>query len=153
MADYQVRIVWTREPDAADTARYSRVHEWRFDGGAIVPASPSPHIVKPPYSDPSHVDPEEAFVASLSSCHMLFFLHLAQEAGFAVDAYDDTAVGRMGKIENGERAMTLVRLRPKVLYVGDAPPHDAEAALHEAAHRKCFIANSVKTTIEIRPKR
>ena len=153
MADYEARIVWTREADAGEGGRYSRVHEWRFDGGAVVPASPSPHIVKPPYSDPAHVDPEEAFVASLSSCHMLFFLHLAQQAGFAVQSYDDTAVGRMGEIENGEQAMTLVRLRPKVIYVGDAPPRDAEAALHKAAHHKCFIANSVKTTIEVKPRR
>lgn len=149
MASYDAHVVWTRDPGVGSSARYKRIHEWRFDGGAVIPASPSPHIVPEPYADPALVDPEEAFVAALSSCHMLFFLHLAQEAGFPVASYEDRAVGTMAAIETGEQAMTHVRLTPVVTYVGDAPGAEAEAELHDAAHRKCFIANSVKTQIEI----
>jgi len=149
MASYDAHVTWTRDPDVGVSPRYKRAHEWRFDGGAVIPASPSPHIVPEPYSNPELVDPEEAFVASLSSCHMLFFLHLAQEAGFPVASYEDRAVGTMAAIESGEQAMTHVRLSPVVTYVGDAPDAEVEAELHDAAHRKCFIANSVKTQIEI----
>ncbi len=149
MATYDAHVVWTRDPDVGTSPRYGRAHEWRFDGGAVIPASPSPHIVPEPYADPALVDPEEAFVASLSSCHMLFFLHLAQEAGFPVASYEDRAVGTMAAIETGEQAMTHVRLSPVVRYVTDAPDAEGEADLHAAAHRKCFIANSVKTQIEI----
>ena len=146
MAQYDAHVTWTRDPDVGASPRYMRAHEWRFDGGAVIPASPSPQIVPEPYADPALVDPEEAFVAALSSCHMLFFLHLAQEAGFPVASYADRAVAA---IETGEQAMTHVRLSPVVAYVGDAPDAEAEAELHDAAHRKCFIANSVKTQIEI----
>lgn len=149
MARYDAHVTWTRDPEVGTSPRYKRAHEWRFDGGAVIPASPSPQIVPEPYADPALVDPEEAFVASLSSCHMLFFLHLAQEAGFPVASYEDRAVGTMAAIESGEQAMTHVRLSPVVTYVGDAPDAEAEAELHAAAHRKCFIANSVKTQIEI----
>ncbi len=149
MATYDAHVVWTRDPDVGPSPRYTREHEWRFDGGATIPASPSPHIVPEPYSNPALVDPEEAFVASLSSCHMLFFLHLAQEAGYPVASYADRAVGTMAAIENGEQAMTHARLSPTVTYVEEAPSAEAEAELHAAAHHKCFIANSVKTQIEI----
>lgn len=149
MAKHEAHISWTRDTTAGSGKRYSRVHEWRFDGGAVIPASPSPHIVPEPYSNPAHVDPEEAFVAALSSCHMLFFLQLAQEAGFPVASYDDTAVGTMAEIENGESAVTNVRLNPVVAYVDAIPSSETENRLHAAAHHKCFIANSVRTEIEI----
>lgn len=149
MAKHEAHISWTRDAAAGSGKRYSRAHEWRFDGGAVIPASPSPHIVPEPYSNPAHVDPEEAFVAALSSCHMLFFLQLAQEAGFPVASYEDTAVGTMAEIENGESAITHVRLNPVVSYVDATPPSETESTLHDAAHHKCFIANSVKTEIEI----
>jgi len=149
MASYDAHVTWTRDPDVGPSPRYTREHEWRFDGGAVIPASPSPHIVPEAYSNPALVDPEEAFVASLSSCHMLFFLHVAQEAGFPVASYADRAVGTMAAIENGEQAMTHVRLSPAVTYVAEAPAAEVEAELHDAAHHKCFIANSVKTQIEI----
>ena len=149
MSEYYATVAWQRNGQTFSDNQYSRAHTWVFDGGLEVPASPSPHVVPPPQSVEANVDPDEAFVASLSSCHMLFFLHLAQEAGFPVASYEDRAVGTMAAIETGEQAMTHVRLSPVVTYVGDAPGAEAEAELHDAAHHKCFIANSVKTQIEI----
>ena len=132
--------------------RYSRAHRWTFDGGATVPASSSPHVVPIPMSDPLGVDPEEAFVAALSSCHMLFFLSFAAKRGFVVDQYLDEAVGTMGKDETGRLAMTRVILRPRVAFVGDHHPDDAELrSLHDEAHHACFLANSVRTHIVVEP--
>ena len=102
MSENEAHIAWIRDAAAGAGPRYSRAHQWRFDGGAVVPASPSPHVVREPYSNAAHVDPEEAFVAALSSCHMLFFLQLAQDAGFPVASYEDKAVGTMAEIESGE---------------------------------------------------
>src|SRR6476619_8477108 len=127
MSTYTATIRWSRtgEGDFAK-GQYSRAHEWSFDGGLTVPASPSPHIVPAPWNDPAGVDPEEAFVASLSSCHMLFFLDVARRAGFAVDDYLDEAEGELGKLADGRIAMTRVTLRPRVTWAGDPPD---EAAL------------------------
>jgi organic hydroperoxide reductase OsmC/OhrA len=123
-----------------------------FDGGITVPASSSPHAVPIPYSDPNAVDPEEAFVASLSSCHMLWFLSIAAKRRFCVDSYIDDAVGTMAKNAAGKLAMTQVKLRPRVTFVGDRRPSQAEfEAMHHEAHRECFIANSVTTAIECEP--
>ena len=148
----------THGPHAAGAAaaflrrRYSRRHEWRFDGGAVVPASSSPHVVPLPMSDASAVDPEEAFVAALSSCHMLWFLDVASRAGWAVASYADEAVGVMAPDAQGRLVVSVVTLRPHVVFDGGRQP-DAAAlqALHHRAHESCFLANSVKTEIRCEP--
>src|SRR3954470_18333594 len=148
MSTYTATIRWSRTGDG-DFARgqYSRVHEWAFDGGHVMKASASPHVVPAPWSDSEGVDPEEAFVASLSSCHMLFFLDFARRAGFVVDDYVDEAEGELGKLGDGKMAMTRVTLRPHVTWGGDAPDEAALADLHHKAHEACFIANSVTTEV------
>ena len=132
--------------------RYSRAHTWRFDGGAVVPASSSPHVVPLPMSDASAVDPEEAFVASLASCHMLWFLDLASRAGYAIASYEDAADGRMGRNATGKLVVDLVTLRPRVRVTGARVPDAATlAALHHQAHEECFLANSVRCEIRCEP--
>lgn len=147
MASYSATIAWQRNGAAFTDSKYSRAHEWRFDGGAVVRGSSSPHVVRPPFSDPSAVDPEEAFVASLSSCHMLWFLSLAARRGFVVERYEDQAVGVMAKNEVGKEAMTVVTLRPKVTFAGREPGRAELDSLHHQAHQECFIASSVKTEV------
>jgi organic hydroperoxide reductase OsmC/OhrA len=152
MADYQVTVQWERNHQRFTDNRYSRGHTWIFDGGVEIPASSSPHVVPLPYSNASAVDPEEAFVASLSSCHMLWFLSIAARRGFLVDSYVDDAVGTMGKDQSGRLAMTRVTLRPRVVFSGDRLPTQAEIdAMHDEAHEKCYIANSVKTEVRCEP--
>ncbi|NUZ06487.1 OsmC family protein [Piscinibacter koreensis] len=152
MASYGAEIEWQRDEQVFDLRRYSRRHVMRFDGGAEVAGSSSPHVVPVPLSDPAAVDPEELFVASLASCHMLFFLSFAAEAGWRVDRYLDRAVGVMGAGADGRQAMTRVTLRPEVTFGGDRMP-DAGAidALHHRAHEACFIANSVKAVVACEP--
>ncbi len=151
MSLYGAMVEWHRADGAAFTnGRYSRGHLWRFDGGAEVSASSSPHSVKLPYSVEENVDPEEAFVAALASCHMLFFLSLAAKHGFVVDTYRDDAEGTLATDADGRIAMTRVVLSPRVAYAGDRPDRAAEAGLHHEAHELCFIANSVKTVVELR---
>ena len=151
MANYTATIHWQRGADEpfADN-KYSRGHQWSFDGGATFRASSSPHVV-PRYSDPAGVDPEEAFVAALSSCHMLTFLYLAANAGFVADSYSDTAEGRMAKTAAGRVWVAEVVLRPAVRWSAPAPDTAAISALHHAAHDECFIANSVKTEVRCEP--
>ncbi|HXD04600.1 MAG TPA: OsmC family protein [Burkholderiaceae bacterium] len=152
MSKYRVEVVWTRGDQPFLDLRYSRRHMLRFDGGAQVPGSSSPSVVREPFSDPAAVDPEEAFVASLSSCHMLWFLSLAAEQGFRVDRYLDEAEGVMGRNEHSRMAMTLVTLRPRVDFSGASQPtHEQLMALHHKAHEECFIANSVKTEVRCEP--
>ena len=153
MSEYQAEIVWTRSPDEDFLAnRYSRRHDLRFDGGAVVSGSSSPHSVPLPMSDASAVDPEEAFVASLSSCHMLWFLAIAAKRRFCVDRYVDAAVGVMEKNAQGKVAMTRVTLRPEVTFSGDRRPTRADIEhLHHTAHDECYIANSVKTEVLCEP--
>lgn len=152
MAHHTTTVIWQRDSQAFVDHRYSRRHAWHFDGGAVVPASSSPHVVPLPYSDPAGVDPEEAFVASLSSCHMLWFLDLAAKAGWVVDSYRDEAIGVMARNAEGRMAMTRVTLRPAVRFAGDhAPTVDALLALHHRAHESCFIASSVKTEVRCEP--
>lgn len=139
-------VVWQNEGDFA-AGGYSRAHAWHFDGGAVVAASSSPAVVPLPLSDAAAVDPEEAFIAALSSCHVLWFLDLAPRAGFVADTYTDAATGRMG-MRDGRLCITEVVLRPKVVW-SVAPDAAAEARLHHAAHDACFIANSVTTEIHI----
>lgn len=150
MSTYTAIIRWTRDP-STDFAKgqYSRAHEWAFDGGLTVPASASPHIVPAPWNNPAGVDPEEAFVASLSSCHMLFFVDLARRAGFVVDSYVDEAEGVLEKRADGKTAMTSVTLRPKVIWGGDPPDAAQLADLHHKAHAFCFIANSVTSEVTV----
>ena len=148
MSDHLATIAWQR--DAADFLddRYSRAHRWSFDGGIEIAASSSPHVVPLPMSESAAVDPEEAFVASLSSCHMLWFLALARKQGFVIDSYRDEAIGTMGKNASGKLAMTRVTLRPAAVFAGARHPDLAQLDdLHEAAHAQCFIARSVLTEV------
>lgn len=148
---YEATVLWQRPADAAFTdGRYSRAHAWRFDGGAEVPASSSPQVVPLPFSSAAAVDPEEAYVASLASCHMLFFLSIAARKRFVVDRYSDTAEGVMEKGADGKIAVTRVVLNPRVTYAGPGPDRATEEEIHHAAHAQCFLANSVKTEIETR---
>jgi organic hydroperoxide reductase OsmC/OhrA len=151
MSEHKATISWKRNSPDFIKGKYSREHSWMFDGGLTIPASPSPSVVPAPYSNPAHVDPEEAYVASISSCHMLTFLHLASKQGFQVDGYEDEAVGLMSKNEKGAAWVSSVTLNPKITYSGEKLPAPAdEVHLHHLAHEQCFIANSVKTTITVR---
>jgi organic hydroperoxide reductase OsmC/OhrA len=150
MSVHTAEIAWHRHGARFTDNRYSRLHQWTFDGGAVVPASSSPQVVKVPLSDPAGVDPEEAYVAALASCHMLWFLSLAARDGYVVDAYVDLAEGTMGHNAEGRAAVTVVTLKPQVGFSGGKLPDDGELArLHHEAHASCFLANSVKTRIEV----
>lgn len=141
-------MVWQRNGEPFTDNKYSRGHRWLFDGGLEVQASSSPHVVPLPYSVAENVDPEEAFVASLSSCHMLFFLAIAAKRGFVVDDYRDEAVGIMEKNADGKMAMTRVTLRPNVSFSGERQPSREQLEkIHHQSHEQCFIANSVKTEV------
>jgi organic hydroperoxide reductase OsmC/OhrA len=153
MSEHSATISWRRGADPFVGQRYSRGHEWRFDGGIRVAASASPAVVSAPWSVPAAVDPEEAFVAAIASCHMLWFLSLAADRGWLVDSYDDEAVGLMGR--NAERRLAVIRvtLRPLVVCGGQRQPTPDEVNdLHHAAHEACFIANSVRTEILCEPR-
>lgn len=150
MSHHTAVISWRRGSPDFLKGRYSREHTWTFDGGVVVPASPSPSVVPEPYSNPANVDPEEAFVAAISSCHMLGYLFLASRRGFQVDSYQDEAVGEMTKNERGVAWVSDVRLRPRITYSGDTLPAPAdEDELHHLAHEQCFIANSVRTRVTV----
>jgi len=153
MAQHVATVAWRRGDAAFSDNRYSRAHLWRFDGGAEVRASASPHVVPVPLSDPAGVDPEEAFVASLSSCHMLWFLSIAAKRGLVVDSYVDEAVGLMARNAEGRLAMTRVTLRPVVKFTGPRPPAPGEVRqLHDLAHHECYIASSVRTEVVCEPR-
>lgn len=152
MAEYKTVITWNRDGAPFIDNRYSRGHLWLFDGGVEVPASSSPHVVPLPLSVAAAVDPEEAFVASLSSCHMLWFLSIAAKRGFVVESYRDEAVGVMGKDGSGKLAMTRVTLHPEVHFSGDNwPSEQGLVTMHDDAHEQCFIARSVKTVLRCEP--
>jgi organic hydroperoxide reductase OsmC/OhrA len=145
-------IRWHAGADDSLSKHYSRAHTWTFDGGAVVSASSSPHVVPLPMSDATAVDPEEAFVASLSSCHMLWFLDIASRAGYAVETYEDAAEGHMGRNAAGKLVVDVVTLRPRTRFAGArVPDADALAALHHEAHGECFLANSVRCEIRCEP--
>ena len=154
MHTYQAQVLWQRQPAEPFTDnRYSRRHLLRFDGGAEVAGSASPLVVPLPLSDASAVDPEEAFVSALASCHMLWFLNLAALQGFCVDRYDDTADGVMARDAQRRMGMTVVTLRPQVSFSGAKLPNaDQVLALHHQAHEACYIANSVKTDVRCEPR-
>jgi organic hydroperoxide reductase OsmC/OhrA len=152
MADYRATIRWTYSGTDFAKGRYSREHTWSFDGGLTVPASPAPSSVPVPYSNPANVDPEEAFVAAISSCHMLTFVWVASRAGFFVESYEDQAVGTMIKNERGVPWVNQVTLDPCIAWGGPRLPTASEIAqLHHQAHEGCYIANSVKTEIVVKP--
>ena len=151
MADHRAIIRWRNQGGDFRRGSYSRAHTWTFDGGLTVPASPSPSVVRVPYSEPANVDPEEAFVAAIASCHMMTFLYLAAKAGFVVAEYEDEAVGRMTKNERGVAWVSSTMLSPRITYTGAAPTPDEEDALHERSHEACFISQSVKTDIQVVP--
>jgi organic hydroperoxide reductase OsmC/OhrA len=152
MAEYTVGVQWQRKDEVFTDNRYSRGHVWQFDGGVQVPASSSPHVVPLPFSVAEAVDPEEAFVAALSSCHLLWFLSIAAKRGFVVESYRDEALGLMAKRPNGKLAMTRVTLRPSVAFAGDNRPSPTEFdQMHHESHEQCFIANSVITEVVCQP--
>lgn len=150
MNEHVASVRWNRGTDAFTEGRYHRVHRWLFDGGTTVAASASPRLVPAPWSDETAIDPEEAYVAALSSCHMLWFLALAAGRRFIVDAYEDDPIGRMSEVEPLRYAVTELVLRPRVRFdPAHAPTPEQFDALHHAAHERCFLANSVRTQIRI----
>jgi organic hydroperoxide reductase OsmC/OhrA len=153
MSQYSAVIRWTRDAsEPFSDNKYSRRHTWTFDGGVVVPASSSPQVVRVPMSATDAVDPEEAFVASLSSCHMLWFLNLAALAGFVVESYEDDARGTMGRNANGRLAMLEVALHPVVTFAASAcPTPEAFDALHHRAHDECYLAASVLSEVTCVP--
>ena len=149
---YTSKILWERNGANFSDNRYSRKHVWRFDGGIEVPASSSPQVVRVPLSDAAAVDPEEAFVASIASCHMLWLLDIAARAGFIIDTYVDDAVGILAKNSAGKLAMTTVTLKPNVIFSGDKlPSREDIERMHHKAHDECFIATSVKSEVRCEP--
>jgi len=149
---HPVTVDWSLKEGEADflAGRYDRAHGLAFEGGLSIPGSPSPAVVAAPYSHAGALDPEAAFTAALSACHMLWFLDLARQAGFVVAAYRDEAVGTLGRIGPGRQAMTKVVLRPQISWGGARTPSLEEiTALHHRAHEMCFIANSVTTMVTV----
>lgn len=152
MVTHTAEVLWSRSEQPFIDNRYSRKHLLRFDGGIEVPGSSSPHLVPLPYSAPDAVDPEEAFIGALASCHMLWFLSLAAERGFVVDAYHDRAEGVMAQNQEGHLMISVVTLCPEVKFSGEKQPDPDELSnLHHRAHARCFIANSVKTEVRCTP--
>jgi len=147
VSEHRASLEWRASGDFRGN-RYSRAHSLRFDGGAIVPGSSSPAVVPEPMSDPAGVDPEELLVASVASCHMLWFLDLARRAGHEVASYADEAVGTMGRID-GRTAVARIVLRPQIAFAGEAPDPEALTRLHHDAHTRCFIASSLKTEVVV----
>jgi organic hydroperoxide reductase OsmC/OhrA len=150
MSEYKVTIKWQQTSPDFLKGTYSWEHTWTFDGGATIPVSAAPSVVPVPYSSPVHVDPEEAFIAAISSCHLLTFLCLASKTGFQIDSYEDEAVGKVTKNEKGVPWVSLVTLNPKIVYSSEKSPTPAdEERLHHLAHGQCYIANSVKIEVAV----
>jgi organic hydroperoxide reductase OsmC/OhrA len=147
---YTANVIWNRDNQNFIDNKYSRAHKWEFDGGVSIPASSSPHIVPLPYSVEANVDPEEAFVASLSSCHMLFFLGIAAKKRLLIDSYIDHAKGILEEDGNGNLAMTKVILNPTIIYSGRQPTNEIIQKIHHLSHQQCFLANSVKTVVTVK---
>ena len=152
MSTHEAIVEWTRGDQPFGDNLYSRGHDWRFDGGAVVRGSSAPTSVPAPMSDITAVDPEEALVAALSSCHMLFFLAFARKDGLVVDSYRDAATGLLDRDARGKIAMTVITLRPAVVFSGETRPDDAAIeALHHRTHEACYIANSIHAEVRIEP--
>ena len=150
MSEHKAIVKWKLSEGDVLKGTYSREHTWTFDGGLTVPASSSPAAVRVPFSNPANVDPEEAYVASLASCHMLTYLYIASRKGFEVSIYEDEAIGVMTKNERGTPWVSTVTLHPRITYTGSrAPSPEEETQMHHAAHEGCFIANSVKTEVKV----
>jgi len=150
MSEHKATIQWARTGDEFLKGKYSRAHTWTFDGGVTIAASSSPAAVPLPYSVPENVDPEEAFVASVSSCHMMTYLWVAFRNGYVIDSYVDEAVGVMTKNEKGIPWVSLITLHPKIEYGGGkVPSADEIARFHHLAHENCFISNSIKTEVKV----
>jgi organic hydroperoxide reductase OsmC/OhrA len=150
VSGHKAIISWKRTSPDFLAGKYSREHTWTFDGGIIVPASPAPSVVPVPYSNPAYVDPEEAFVAAVSSCHMLTYLYLASRQGFQVDSYQDEAFGQMTKNAKGIPWVSSIKLNPKIAYSGEKLPSAAEEQnLHHLAHEQCYISNSITTEVTV----
>ncbi|MEZ8116359.1 OsmC family protein [Vibrio splendidus] len=151
MSEYGAVIRWQKaEDEAFSDNQYSRGHTWEFDGGITLPASSSPHVVPLPFSVEANVDPEEAFIAALSSCHMLTFLGIAAKQKYVIDSYVDDAIGVLEEDESGRSSVTKVTLRPDIVFSGSKIPTAKQLEkLHHLAHKNCFIANSVKTEIKV----
>lgn len=150
MSEHRATVSWKRTSDEFLKGRYSREHTWSFDGGVTIQASPAPSVVPAPYSNPAHVDPEEAYVASISSCHMLTYLYVASKQGFQVNTYHDEAVGVVTMNVQGASWMSQVTLKPTITYSGPKTPTPADVErLHDLAHEQCIIANSIKTHVRI----
>lgn len=153
MSKHRVNVRWDRGEAPFTDKKYSRAHTWRFDGGAVVPASAAAGVVPLAYCDPAGVDPEETLAAAVSSCHMLWFLVFAANKGFVVDRYEDDAEALLAKDADGKYAVTQIILRPQVFVSGSHLPSDEEfAAMHHQAHEECFIARSVKSEILLQPQ-
>jgi organic hydroperoxide reductase OsmC/OhrA len=151
MSQHRATIRWKCTGTDFISGKYSREHTWSFDGGLVVSASSSPSVVPAPWSNSASVDPEEAYVAAVSSCHMLTFLYLAGKAGFHVDGYEDEAIGTMTRNERGTPWVSAVTLQPKISYIGSNQPGSVEEErLHHEAHDQCFIAQSIKTEVTVR---
>ncbi len=151
MSDHTATVEWVRGGQPFSDNRYSRAHDWTFDGGAVVRGSSAPTSVAVPMSDPTAVDPEEALVAAVSSCHMLFFLALAAKAGFVIDRYRDAASGTLARDDRGRMSMTEIVLRPAVTWSGPAPDAAKLSDLHDQSHRLCYIANSIRGEVRVEP--
>ncbi|MEO7674334.1 MAG: OsmC family protein [Pyrinomonadaceae bacterium] len=151
MTTYTAKIMWKSDsPETFAKNQYTRGHTWEFDGGVTVPASSSPHAVRVPYSVEAAVDPEEALVASASSCHMLSFLWVASKKGFAVASYEDSAVGEMTTTDAGRQWISKITLDPQIAWSGNIPTGDELAAMHHEAHEVCYIANSIKSEVVVK---
>jgi organic hydroperoxide reductase OsmC/OhrA len=152
MSSYQAEVSWQRQGDEEFVdSKYSRAHLWKFDGGVSIPASSAVSSVPLPYSKPENVDPEEALVAAISSCHMLTFLYRAAKSGFVVDSYQDLAVGFMEADSHGRKSVTQVKLAPSITFSGSVRPTDSTVdRLHHEAHEECYIANSVRSDITVK---
>ena len=151
MSEHSADIVWRRSAgELFLDSRYSRAHDWRFDGGVVVPASSAVTSVPLPYSKSENVDPEEALVAAASSCHMLTFLYLAAKSRLIIDSYHDHAVGTMAVDERGRKSITRIVLSPKIHFSGSKPPDAAGVErLHHEAHEECYVANSLRSDITV----
>ncbi len=152
MGTYHATIRWTRGSDSFLRQKYSRGHTWHFDENVTVPASASPHVLRPPLSVPAAVDPEEAVVAALSSCHMLFVLSKLSKAGYIVESYTDPAEAVMHTRADGKTALTMAVLRPKIFFKDRLPSGDEFARIHHESHEECYIANSVNFPVVIEPE-
>lgn len=152
MAHHDATVRWSRGTQPYVDRKYRRTYEVAFDGGHVLPGAASPDVVPAALTDAAGTDPEELFVASLSSCHMLWFLDFAARAGHVVDHYEDHATGTLARDADGREAMTVVTLRPVVTFGANAPDAAAHAALHDRAHHACFIANSVRSEVRLEPR-